>query len=837
MCYMTESSTDASGRSTTQSPPEECEDCGHTGFIPKATEAESGATEFAFHECANCGSRYNCRDGSLQAGSDLRVPTAAEIFGHPEPYPHQKEAIDDVLDVFADGGFMVMEGGCGTGKTMIALTAALTMVRNPKTPFEQILVLTSVKQQLRQFESDLRIINDNLPGDVAPAHGLTLVGKADLCPYSRENVAGISTDNVAGRCRNLRDSTSKLMSKWDGNVLASQAESGEGSGWSCGSVDVPFQDSIPEEEDIEYCPFYAKIKYMDDPSFAFGHTEDFILDPPTLVDLAVERGVCPHSAMSMHVKNADVIISNYYHAFDRKTLQITHRAIGPETLLICDEAHMMEPRVREILSTTATLSDLQESIFELSAILNVATSSEYSTGWVREPPRGIVQYFLRENGYPPKAISRVRSELVQLQQFINQTIAGYLNENVSSWRSNPNAVTPTDIPLRDPSSPGEQDVVSKWAERQGIEDALWQSLSEIADAVEDIFSTSDTGNSQPAFSEVAAVLDQWFERDHTYHFRQISLRGFDQPSATGDLVEGFVGSMEVQNVMPKKVIGSRLDYFGAGLLMSATLEPMDIYRDVTGLSYLQFDGRPVESRVYTADFPRENRLSTILDLPKFTNSNRGSVENLNDVRKQYFNAVKSVVQLTPGNVLVCMPSYREAQWIAAGLRQVDSTKAEILVDESSSEEETEKLKQRFFDGGPKVLATSMRGTLTEGVDFAGDKLLATVVCGLPVENVGSPTVQAVQTAYEEEFGGVGFQYGLTVPAVRKTRQALGRVIRGDDDLGVRVLLDERYSPDAENSIWRFFSEDEREEYEVMSDLGRFQDEIQSFWSSVDPGDI
>ncbi len=139
----------------------------------------------------------------------------------------------------------------------------------------------------------------------------------------------------------------------------------------------------------------------------------------------------------------------------------------------------------------------------------------------------------------------------------------------------------------------------------------------------------------------------------------------------------------------------------------------------------------------------------------------------------------------------------------------------VLLDESSADEATEDLKDEFFGGEEKVLVTSLRGTLTEGVDYRGDRLRAAVVCGVPIINTASPRTRAVRTAYERKFGD-GFTYALTVPAVRKARQALGRVIRGSDERGIRVLVDSRYARDSWDSVREFFPETEREEFQPVS---------------------
>jgi len=172
-----------------------------------------------------------------------------------------------------------------------------------------------------------------------------------------------------------------------------------------------------------------------------------------------------------------------------------------------------------------------------------------------------------------------------------------------------------------------------------------------------------------------------------------------------------------------------------------------------------------------------------------------------------------------------MPSYAEAEWIAAELRQ--TLDKPVLVDEASDDGTTEELKSEFFADEGKVLVTSLRGTLTEGVDYRGDRLSAAVVCGVPIINTASPLTKAVRTAYDREFGD-GFETALTVPAVRKARQAIGRVIRGTDEVGVRVLVDARYARTSWNSVREYLPATEREEFQPVSpDMVEFG--LRRFW--------
>ena len=230
--------------------------------------------------------------------------------------------------------------------------------------------------------------------------------------------------------------------------------------------------------------------------------------------------------------------------------------------------------------------------------------------------------------------------------------------------------------------------------------------------------------------------------------------------------------------------------------------------------------------------------------PKYVYSNRGSTpwtqgfdrylsEDQKRVRGLYLWTIETVIRTTPGNVLVVMPSYSEARWVGVELQTfVDRT---ILTDQSSSNEATERLKDDFYAGGPKVMVTGARGTITEGVDYDGDKLDAAVVCGVPLPNTSSDYMTAVQTAHDEVLGS-GYTNAFTIPSVRKVRQSIGRVIRGQGDVGTRVLVDERY---ASRTGWRcvgeYIPKEEYDEFIHVDDADELARRLGQFWETKRPG--
>lgn len=827
-----------SGSPSVPSAPSSCDVCDGTDFVPRTypTPPNSDFDQdhmFAYHECDECGERYNDRSSQLMNPDDMSIPNWRDIFGHPEPYEHQKQAIQEILKTSISNGFSVVEGGCGTGKTMIALTTGLRLVRDPRTDFERVLVLTSVKQQLRQFEDDLRIINENLPAEIPEARGITLVGKTDLCPYAREEKADITPRNVNSECRRLRDQTSSLMSDGKSGVdMANQAAAvNDRERWSSAGTESPYHDQLPQSG-VSYCPFYSMYKERDSPMFEFSDAENSILKPDDIVANAVDNGVCPHSAMSVLFRDADVIVANYYHAFDQDTLQITHPVIDDSTLLVCDEAHMLEPRVRGILSLDVPVFAVKRAAEEAASLHNTLHADQIKgSNFPSSPPTTFVEEKFAEAGLSKDSLKPIYKILNGVYNKLDSEIREHLNDAYDGWDSDPSVLDDyIEIPLRNPSHIT-KDALTEWFEQQGVSEDIWEFLPEMGELVDEIYTEGSKSGSEVTFmGDVADLFQQWFNTGNTNYFREISLSPKDDPhpKATGWETH-FSGSVQLHSVMPRSIIGNRLESFGAGILMSATLEPIDVYREVTGLNFISnFGSRDVDNRVYSADFPAENRLSISLNLPKYTSDNRGEVTDATETRKQYATAIKQLAETTPGNVLVCMPSYNEARWAASVLRQTAAVDKDVLIDESSTEEETQQLKQEFYSGSGKVLVTSLRGTLTEGVDYDGDKLLACAVCGVPIENIGSPKVQAVETAYTDQFGQVGFNYALTVPAVRKARQALGRVIRGTSDVGVRVLMDGRYVG-GQGSVRHYLSEKEQEEYIKMNDLSTYESELREFW--------
>lgn len=158
-----------------------------------------------------------------------------------------------------------------------------------------------------------------------------------------------------------------------------------------------------------------------------------------------------------------------------------------------------------------------------------------------------------------------------------------------------------------------------------------------------------------------------------------------------------------------------------------------------------------------------------------------------------------------GNYIVFFPSYAFMRTVLAAF---DGEPYDVLVETPGAIlTEKQRLTRAFLAPSPrsKVLFSVLGGSYAEGVDFPGEALVGVFVIG-----VGLPQVNPKQALLREYFnaqGLDGFHYAYTFPGMNKVVQAVGRVIRSSDDLGVALLMDTRYDTDVYRDLfpdhWRF----------------------------------
>ncbi len=216
----------------------------------------------------------------------------------------------------------------------------------------------------------------------------------------------------------------------------------------------------------------------------------------------------------------------------------------------------------------------------------------------------------------------------------------------------------------------------------------------------------------------------------------------------------------------------------AGIIMSGTLKPTFMYKDILGISQAL-------EKEYSSPFPPENKRTIVVPDTSTKFTLRGDA-----MYQRIANHCATISNATPGNIALFFPSYYLRDQISPF---INSEKKRFWEKQSMSKEEKEQLLNDFKEekhaGG--ILLGVTGANFAEGVDFPGDLLKAVVVIGIPLAKPDLQTKQVIE--YYNKKYNKGWDYGYMFPAFSKCIQSAGRCIRSGTDRGVVVYLDERFA--------------------------------------------
>jgi DNA excision repair protein ERCC-2 len=152
-------------------------------------------------------------------------------------------------------------------------------------------------------------------------------------------------------------------------------------------------------------------------------------------------------------------------------------------------------------------------------------------------------------------------------------------------------------------------------------------------------------------------------------------------------------------------------------------------------------------------------------------------------------AIESLAQ-NEGNYIIFFPSYAYLKMVYEKLEEPNFEC--ILQKNNMTEDEKDEIIEKFkTTKNTKFGFFVMGGVFSEGIDFIGDALSGVIIVG-----VGLPLVcdenNILKEYFEEKYPQKGFDYAYMYPGFTKVIQAVGRVIRDEDDRGVAILMDNRF---------------------------------------------
>lgn len=233
---------------------------------------------------------------------------------------------------------------------------------------------------------------------------------------------------------------------------------------------------------------------------------------------------------------------------------------------------------------------------------------------------------------------------------------------------------------------------------------------------------------------------------------------------------------------PGPLLRQRLDKGRSTIFFSATLSPYEYFRELLG-------GRDDSLHLrLTSPFPKENRL--YLHVPGIDTRFRSRTNSL----AQLVDCIGSVVQARSGNYLVFFPSYSYLQSALPLLRRNLASQALVYAQfPGMGDEQRRHFLDKLFSNYPnetKIGLAVLGGSFGEGIDLPGEQLIGVIIVGpgLPMVNEEQELIRM----YFEERDNSGFFHAYLVPGLIKVIQAAGRVFRTPDDMGVVVLIDDRF---------------------------------------------
>ena len=212
--------------------------------------------------------------------------------------------------------------------------------------------------------------------------------------------------------------------------------------------------------------------------------------------------------------------------------------------------------------------------------------------------------------------------------------------------------------------------------------------------------------------------------------------------------------------------------------MSGTLAPLEDYANELGLLN-------AEVRMFDSPFNPENLLI------EYVTDVSTKYDDMNDPENVILleNRTVELARCTKRNTAVFFPSYKLMDtFIRDGVPgRIDK---DIFYERRGmSQMDLMEAVEGFTNTPHSVLFAVTGGRISEGLDFPDKDLEVAIIIGIPYPR---PTAKhKAFTRYCEIRFGDGFTYASKIPATRRIRQAIGRLIRSDKDVGAAILLDRR----------------------------------------------
>ncbi|OAB42835.1 helicase C-terminal domain-containing protein [Paenibacillus glacialis] len=220
--------------------------------------------------------------------------------------------------------------------------------------------------------------------------------------------------------------------------------------------------------------------------------------------------------------------------------------------------------------------------------------------------------------------------------------------------------------------------------------------------------------------------------------------------------------------------------FRSTIFFSATLSPLHYYRDMLGA------GEDDYSVTVPSPFHPEQ-----LDVRIEPLSTR--YRDREKTKEALVRLLSQMVREKKGNYLIFFPSYQYLYDIYDPFMSDNADLSTIVQGQGMAEEEREAFLASFRSDNSETFIgfAVLGGIFSEGIDLQGDRLNGVAIVG-----VGLPQLGMERDLIKDYFNGIGkngYNYAYVFPGMNKVQQAGGRLIRSEQDTGILMLVDDRFT--------------------------------------------
>lgn len=226
-------------------------------------------------------------------------------------------------------------------------------------------------------------------------------------------------------------------------------------------------------------------------------------------------------------------------------------------------------------------------------------------------------------------------------------------------------------------------------------------------------------------------------------------------------------------------LDERMRCASAVVMFSATMEPPDYFARVLGCSGCETLELPS---------PYKSRNLCLLVADKISTRMQDRAATAGDVADMIY----AVAKAKTGNYICYLPSYAYLELIVGAFGERDGIST-VVQKRGMSEREREEFLAGFTPDpkSTKVGFCVLGGVFSEGVDLPGDRLSGAIIVGVGMQQISAEA--NLLRDYYERICERGMEFAYVFPGMNKVLQAAGRVIRGERDRGVVMLIDDRFA--------------------------------------------